>query len=159
MPELFTRLVGLAEAVWSLFGPIGLLAAITGFAVHHLAEADLETPAGRGRVREALEAGGSLRQLYVRRITHGLNCIDCFLGDAGKAEFSLPSPFDNRRSWPYWTGWSFDRCARLALLYPLASLILIWAWSGSSGSIGAVLGLPSDLSWWWRAGAAMAGGR
>ena len=65
MPELFVDLIGLVEAIWSLTGPIGLVAVLAGLAAHHFADADLEDAAGRERVREALHAGGSLRRIYV----------------------------------------------------------------------------------------------
>ena len=83
---------------------------------------DAEPAAGCRSLRVALEAGGRWRRLYVFLVTRGLNRFDRFLGDADKAAYSLPSPFRNREAWPYWTGWSLDRCAVLALIYPLASL-------------------------------------
>src|SRR5713226_142663 len=148
MPEVLAHFVVFLESIWSLLGPIGLIALIAGGFAHYFAAADLESRAGRQRVRAALEAGGGLRRLYVRLLTHGLNWLDRFLGDADKAAFSLPSPFRNREAWPYWTGWSFDRCALLAIIYPLLSLFVVWVWTGEGGAIGALLRMQPRIPWW-----------
>jgi hypothetical protein len=100
VPEVFAHLVELLGPWW----PIGIIALIAGGITHHFAEADLETAAGRQRVQAALEEGSNLRRLYVRGITHGLNWLDRFMGDAGRKEASLPSPFGNRERHSYWTG-------------------------------------------------------
>ena len=67
----------------------------------------------------------------------------------------MPSPFGNRGRWPYWTGWSFDRCALLALIYPLFSLFAVCVWSSKGGTIGTTLGLETGVDWWWRMAAAI----
>jgi hypothetical protein len=154
MPELFAHLVEFLAG--TLLGPILIGAALAGWAAHHFAAADLEDPAGRQRVRVALEAGGRWRRLYVFLLTRGLNRLDRFLGDADKAAFSLPSPFRNREAWPYWTGWSFDRCALLALIYPLASLFAVWVWTGQAGAIGNLIGFYAAIPSWSRAAVAVA---
>jgi hypothetical protein len=157
MPEVLAHFVGLLESVWSLLGPIGIVALIFGGLAFYFYEGDIEEPGEeRERVRAGLEAGGDLRQYYVQLLTHGLNWLDRFFGDAGKAAFSLPSPFGNRERWPFWTGWSFDRCALLALIYPLASLFVVWVWTAESGAIGDRLGLKSGMVWWSRAIVAVA---
>ncbi len=139
----------IAHLAWLLLGPIAFVL-IPGGITFYFAAADLENAAGRQRVRVALEAGGRWRRLYVWLLTGGLNRLDRFLGDADKTAFSLPSPFRNREAWPYWTGWSFDRCALLALIYPVLSLFAVWVWTSEGGAIGALLGLKSGEVWWSR---------
>jgi excisionase family DNA binding protein len=151
MPEVLAHFIGLAESVWSILGPIGIVALIAGGLAFYIYEGDIEEPGDeRERIRAALEAGGDLRRFYVWLLTHGLNWLDRFLADKGKAAFSLPSPFGNRERWPFWTGWSFDRCALLAVIYPLASLFVVWVWTGESGVIGDRLGLENGMVWWSR---------
>lgn len=67
--------------------------------------------------------------------------MDRFLGDADNADCSLPSPFGNRRAKPYWTGWSFDTCALIAVAYPIAGVIMSWIGTGNGGELGDALGL------------------
>jgi hypothetical protein len=131
-----------------------MFALLAGALAHHFAAADLEDAAGRARLREALEAGGDLRRLYIQLLTPALDRLDRFLGDADKASFSLLSPFGNREARPYWTAWSFDRCALLALIYPLLSLFVVWVWTGESGPIAEFLGMKYGTSWWFRSIAA-----
>ena len=101
----------------------------------------MKNAAGRLRLRTALAAGGHLRRSYVQLLTPALDRLDRFLGDADKAAYSLPSPFGNREPQSYWTGWSFDRCALLAVVYPLLSLFAVWGWTGESGPIAEFLGM------------------
>src|SRR3954454_15977730 len=140
----------LFKMLGSPFGLIGTIA-LTAFGIaHHFAAADLKNAAGRERLRNALLAGGHWRRLYIQLLTPALDRLDRFLGDADKAAFSLPSPFGNREAHPYWTGWSFDRCALLALVYPLLSLFVVWVWTGESGPIAEWLGMKHGAVWWSR---------
>ena len=131
-------------------GLIATIALAAGGIAYAFAAAELKNAAGRQRLREALQAGGHWRRLYVQLLTPALDRLDRFLGDAGKAAFSLPSPFSNRDPHPYWTGWSFDRCALLALIYPLLSLFAVWVWTGESGPIAEFLGMKQGTVWWSR---------
>lgn len=88
-----------------------------------------------------LKKSGNLRQLYGRLLWRALNRLDRLLGDAGRAEMSLPSPFGNRRRWPYWTAISFDRCALIAMMSPLAAMLLLWICTGDTDDVGQALGL------------------
>lgn len=72
------------------------------------------------------------------------------MGDAGRADQSLPSPFGNRHRYPYWTGRSFDRCTLLALVYPLLSLFAVWVWTGEDGELVRFLGLMPESDGWHR---------
>jgi hypothetical protein len=145
----------LGHFVESEFGLTGLATFLAFGIAFYFYEGDLaKAGPDRERLRSALEEGGDLRLLYVRLLTHALNWLDRFLGDAGKPELSWPSPFGNRQRYPYWTGRSFDRCAVLALIYPLASLFLVWVWTGKAGAVGTVLGMAEDAEPWRRALAA-----
>ena len=88
----------------------------------------------RDRLVRSLRLGGDLRRHYVFWVSRALNRVDRFLGDDGKAEWSLRVRLiDNHRPAPYWTGWSFDKCALLAVVYPLAAMFCTWAWAGEAG--------------------------
>jgi hypothetical protein len=93
----------------------------------------------REELTNTLELGGDLRRHYVRLITTALDQVDRFLGDVDKAEDSIPSPFGNRRKAPYWTAWSFDKCALIAVAYPIVGLFLTWVLTGEAGEVGAIL--------------------
>src|SRR3954452_8650574 len=145
----------LVKMLGSPLGLIGTIALAAGGLAHHFATAELKNAAGRDRLRTALQAGGYWRRLYIHLLTPALDRLDRFLGDADKAAFSLPSPFGNREAHPYWTGWSFDRCALLALVYPLLSLFFVWVWTGESGPIAEWLGMKHGAPGWYRAVSAM----
>src|SRR3954447_18540759 len=140
----------LVKMLGSPLGLIGTIALAAGGLAYTFAAADLKNTAGRERLRMALQAGGHWRRLYVHLLTPALDRLDRLLGDADKAAFSLPSPFGNREQHPYWTGWSFDRCALLGLIYPLLSLFIVWVCTGESGSISEWLGLKQGAVWWLR---------
>jgi hypothetical protein len=144
MSEIIAKFI---EALGSPLWLIGMFALAAGALAHHFAAADLEDSGGRAKLREALEAGGELRRLYIRLLTPALDRLDRIFGDADKASFSLPSPFGNREAHPYWTAWSFDRCALLALAYPLLSLFVVWVWTGESGPIAQWLGMKHGAAW------------
>ena len=106
----------------------------------------------RDRLVRSLRLGGDLRRHYVFWVSRALNRVDRFLGDDGKAEWSLRVRLiDNHRPAPYWTGWSFDKCALLAVVYPLAAMFCTWAWAGEAGEFGDALGFAVATSSWRRA--------
>lgn len=39
---------------------------------------------------------------------------------------------------------SFDRCALVAIIYPLAGMLLVWVMTGEADEVGVSLGLPRD---------------
>src|SRR5207237_800604 len=53
---------------------------------------------------------------------------------------------------------ALNRCLLLALIYPIATILLIWAVSGHVGPAEAVLGLKPDVSGWSRSFVALAVG-
>jgi hypothetical protein len=97
-----------------------------------------------------LQTGGHWRRLYVQLLTLALVRLDQFLDAFDKAIFLLPSPFGNREARPYWTEWSLDRCALLALVYPLLSLFVVWLRTGESSPIAEWLGMQYAASYWSR---------
>jgi hypothetical protein len=107
------------------------------------------------RLRASLSGGNLASRLYPDWLTKFLDAIDRFLGDAGMADRTLfPRAFGLKTPAPLWTVPAFDRCLLLALIYPFATISIIWAASGHVGPAEAALGLKSDLAGWRRALAA-----
>ena len=103
------------------------------------------------KLRESLAEGGSAARLYAQRLTGFLDAVDRFFGDAGMADRTLfPRAFGLRTPAPLWTAPAFDRCLLLALVYPIATIFVIWAISGHVGPAEAALHLKPDLSGWQR---------
>jgi hypothetical protein len=108
-------------------------------------------------LRASLAEGNLAVRLYSERLTRFLDWIDHFFGDAGKADQTLfPHAFGLRTPAPLWTAPAFDRCLLLALIYPIATIFVIWAASGHVGPAEAALRLKPDLPGWQR-GIAAAG--
>jgi hypothetical protein len=81
-----------------------------------------------------LKSGGTPARVYRDWLTRALDGVDIFFGDPGR----------NDKSWfaqilgletpgARWTAPAFDRCLLLALLYPIITIIAVWAWSGHVG--------------------------
>src|SRR5262245_58984143 len=84
--------------------------------------------------------------MYADRLVAFLNAVDCFFGDAGMADRTLfPHAFGLRTPAPLWTAAAFDRCMLLALIYPIATILIIWAAAGHVGAAEAALQLKSGL--------------
>lgn len=94
------------------------------------------------QLRGELQAGGTPTKVYRKWLTTALDRVDAFFDDAGR----------NDKSWfahalrldapgARWTVEAFDRSLLLALLYPLATIILVWMWSGHVGPAEHALGL------------------
>jgi hypothetical protein len=102
-------------------------------------------------LRKSLRGGNIAARLYADRLTKFLDAVDRFFGDAGKADQTLfPRAFGLKKPAPLWTAPAFDRCLFLALIYPIATILIIWAVSGHVGPAEAALGLTSNVSAWWR---------
>jgi hypothetical protein len=116
--------------------------------------ADRRKPAERqayDALRNSLAEGNMAARLYAERLTRFLDWIDRFFGDAGMADRTLfPHAFGLRTPAPLWTAPAFDRCLLLALIYPVATILIIWAISGHVGPAERALGLRPDLSGWQR---------
>ena len=108
---------------------------------------------------QSLAEGNMASRLYARWLTAFLDTVDRFFGDAGKADRTLfPHAFGLGTPAPLWTAPALNRCLLLALIYPFATILLIWAVSGHVGPAEAVLGLKPDLSGWSRCFVALAVG-
>ena len=98
-------------------------------------------------LRNDLARGGTAARIYSEKLTKALNAVDIFFQDAGtpgQRAFILDTPA------PLWTAASFERCLLLALIYPVAMILPIWAVSGEVGPAEGALGLPLDLPGWQR---------
>jgi hypothetical protein len=95
------------------------------------------------RLRANLAGGNLAARLYAKWLTKFLDWIEHFFGDAGMADRTLfPRAFGLKKPAPLWTARALDRCLFLALLYPIATIFLIWAISGHVGPAEAALALP-----------------
>jgi hypothetical protein len=102
-------------------------------------------------LRANLENGGRPAQLYADQLTRLLDAVDHFFGDADLAERTLfPHAFGLKARSPLWTAPAFDRCLLLALVYPAASIFIIWAASGHVGPAEHALGFGASLTLWRR---------
>jgi hypothetical protein len=118
--------------------------------------ADRRRPAERqayDALRNSLAVGNMAAHLYAERLTRFLDWVDRFFGDAGMGDRTLfPHAFGLRTPAPLWTVAALDR----ALLYPILTILLIWAVSGHVGPAESALQLRPDVPGWQR-GAAAAG--
>lgn len=98
-------------------------------------------------LRASLAGGNLAARLYAKWLTTFLDGVERFFGDAGtegQRAFGLKTPA------PLWTAPALDRCLLLALIYPIATIFLIWAVSGDVGPAERALGLKPDNSGWGR---------
>lgn len=98
-------------------------------------------------LRKSLGAHEDAKDGYARRLKAFLAKVDALFGDTDvtKQRFFLL-----RERAALWTAPALDRCLLLALLYPIATLFLIWAISGHVGPAERALGLKPDNSGWVR---------
>ncbi|MBV8521183.1 MAG: hypothetical protein JOY71_03465, partial [Acetobacteraceae bacterium] len=103
-------------------------------------------------LRNSLIEGNFPARLYARWLTRFLDWIDRFFGDAGLAArtslfarlFWLKTPVH------LWTAPAFELCLVLALIYPIATVFIIWAISGHVGPAELALHLDPGLPAWHR---------
>ena len=109
------------------------------------------------RLRRQLAAGGLAAETYVRRLRAALDAVDRFFGDAALVGRTLfPRAFGLRTPAPLWTASAFDRCLLLALVYPIATIFVVWAVSGHVGPAERSMFLGADVPDPRRAGAVVA---
>jgi hypothetical protein len=102
-------------------------------------------------LRDSLAEGNIAARLYARRLTGFLDWIDRFFGDAGMPDRTLfPHAFWLRTPVPLWTAPAFDRCLLLALIYPIVTIVVIWAISAHVGPAEAALQLAPNMPGWRR---------
>jgi hypothetical protein len=98
------------------------------------------------KLRASLAEGNFAARLYAIWLTGFLDSIERFFGDAGMADRTLfPRAFGLKTPAPLWTAPALDRCLLLALIYPIATIFVIWAISGHVGPAEAALGLSPDV--------------
>jgi hypothetical protein len=103
------------------------------------------------KLRASLAGGNLAARLYAKWLTAYLDQVERFFGDAGMADRTLfPRAFGLKTPAPLWTAPAFDRCLLLALIYPIATIFLIWAIFGHVGPAEAALGLKPDIPGWAR---------
>jgi hypothetical protein len=102
-------------------------------------------------LRNSLTGDNLAARLYARWLTVFLDRVDRFFGDAGKSNHTLfPHAFGLKTPAPLWTASALDRCLLLALIYPIATILIIWAVSGHFGPAEFALHLDPDLNGWQR---------
>ncbi|MGH6812946.1 MAG: esterase/lipase family protein, partial [Methylocella sp.] len=102
-------------------------------------------------LRQSLARGNLAARLYPEQLTRFLNWIERFFGDTGMADRTLfPHAFGLKKAAPLWTAPAFDRCLFLALIYPVATILIIWTVSGHAGPAEMALGLKPDVPGWSR---------
>jgi hypothetical protein len=144
----------LADLLWIVKWICGLAFPVIYRRYVGLLGANRRVPAERqayDALRASLVEGNLAARLYAQQLAAVLDAVERFFGDAGMANQTLfPRAFGLRTPAPLWTAPGFDRCLLLALIYPLATIFVIWAISGHVGPAEAALGLTSDLSRWQR---------
>src|ERR1700730_5678085 len=130
---MISNLISIFSNIHGVFGIILIVATLfSRTAAWIIAGAVKEDGHDRRELLRSIALGGNFREFYIHLLIKGLDSLDHLMGDQDKANSSLPSPFSNRKKSPYWTPWSFDRCATIALLYPVLGIVLSWAWSGDA---------------------------
>jgi hypothetical protein len=98
------------------------------------------------RLRASLAGGNLAARLYAKWLTAFLDGVERFFGDKGMADRTLfAHAFGLQKPAPLWTASAFDRCLFLALIYPVATIFLIWAVSGHVGPAEAAFRLNPDV--------------
>jgi hypothetical protein len=98
-------------------------------------------------LRESLSGENLVARIYVQRLRAFLDGMERFFGDVGMADRTLfPHFLGLKTSAPLWTAPAFERCLLLALIYPIVTIVLIWAISGHIGPAEAALHLPPGTS-------------
>src|SRR5580658_2996625 len=96
-------------------------------------------------LRESLSGGGVAARLYTNNLTSFLNSVDRFFGDDKMADRTLlRHAFGLNTPAPLWTAPAFDRCLVIALVYPIATILIFWLISGHVGPAEAALNLKPN---------------
>jgi len=103
------------------------------------------------RLRASLAEGNLPERLYAKWLARFLDWVEKYFRDTGMADRTLfPHAFGLKTPAPLWTAPAFDRCLLLALIYPVATIFLIWAISGQIGPAERALGLDPSANIWQR---------
>src|ERR1700722_19840175 len=94
-------------------------------------------------LRRTLLAGGGTAEIYRTRLTVALSALDRVFGDTNPALWSCGFRWLRLNdAAPLWTAASLDRCLVLALLYPITTVLVLWAVSGHVGPAERAFSLP-----------------
>ncbi len=103
------------------------------------------------KLRASLAGDNPAARLYAQWLTKFLDWIERFCGDVGMADRTLfPRFFWLTKPAPLWTAPALDRCLLIAVIYPVATIFLIWMLFGQVGPAETALGLRADLPVWRR---------
>jgi hypothetical protein len=103
------------------------------------------------KLRASLAGDNRVTRLYAQWLIKFLDWIERAFGDVGMAGRTLfPHIFWLTKPAPLWTAPALDRCLLLAVIYPVATIFLIWMLSGQVGPAETALGLRADLPEWRR---------
>lgn len=148
--------IGLDPALAALFAGSGLVIGVA-FALVHKRYAAIITRRGHheriayDELRQSLVQGGTPARIYSEQLKTVLESTDRFFGDAEMADRTLwPHAFGLRSPAPLWTTASFERCLILALIYPVAVVVIVWLASGHVGPAERALALPYHSFGWRR---------
>jgi Domain of unknown function (DUF4062) len=87
-------------------------------------------------LRHQLESGGTPAKVYRKWLSQALDRVDVFFGDQGRDDKSwFARALGLETHGARWTASAFDRCLLLALLYPIVTIVAVWAWSGHMGVV------------------------
>lgn len=155
--EFYQDLGPIGRLIWFAGGLVVIPCAVGYFRYIAILGSGAKPAGSRERIaydtlREHLCHGGTMAQIYQRRLTRFLDAVDRFFGDGTQPFRTLfPRAFGLRTPAPLWTAPSYDRCLLLALIYPVASIFVLWAVSGHVGPAETALHLPAQSSHWRRA--------
>lgn len=147
MPDVVLKFVDLSGGVLGVVLLLSLTAGLVAWTDARLRVA--ERGPNRDQMIRWLERD-TFRDFYRLFIAHGLDWLDRCLGDVGRADLSWRRNFGGQPSVPDWTGPALDTCALLAVIYPMATVWLVWAFSGEGGPIADLLGLQAGADLWRR---------
>jgi hypothetical protein len=90
-----------------------------------------------GLRRTNLATGKTFAGWYDGLLDTALARVDRFFGDEPGPKTQLVQ---------YWSGPALDRCLLLALIYPVATLLVVWHVTGQVGPLETALDLPADAT-------------
>jgi hypothetical protein len=79
------------------------------------------------KLRAGLAGGNLAARLYTKWLAWFLDRVDKFFEGKEPWYVWVPRGIAYEKPEPLWTARSFDRCLLLALIYPIATIFLIWA--------------------------------
>ena len=126
-------------------------AILTSWAWLDCAGALKEDGPDRLRLLRLLRHGGEWHWRYIWFLRHFLNRADRFLGDAGQPDRACRW-LTGESGWPCWTASSFDRCALIAVVYPVLGMFVTWVFLGEAGDLGERLALRTNIGFGQRIG-------